>query len=64
MRLDPTGYAYAVAEKYGINLKGSGQKINIIYDTNHIKGSGASRELDPTEIAGAQKYITKLRGQK
>ena len=59
MRLNPEGYAYAVAEKYGINLRGSGQKINIKFDPNHIKGPGVSKELDPTNIIlGPQALIS------
>lgn len=30
MALDPEAYAYAIAEKYGINLRGSGQKKLIL----------------------------------
>jgi len=34
MALDPEMYAYNIAEKYGINLRGSGQKISIKYNPN------------------------------
>lgn len=51
MRLDPEGYAYAVAEKYGINLKGSGQKISIQIDNSLNRGVyGKSGEMNPTVI--------------
>ena len=51
MRLNPEGYAYAVAEKYGINLKGSGRKITIKLDGSLSKGIyGKSGEMNPTEI--------------
>lgn len=39
MALDPEAYAYAIAEKYGINLRGSGQKINIKYNPNVCTGT-------------------------
>lgn len=39
MALDPEAYAYAIAEKYGINLRGSGQKINIKYYPNVCTGT-------------------------
>ena len=34
MSLDPETYAYVIAKKYGINLRGSGQNINIKYNPN------------------------------
>ena len=34
MALDPETYAYVIAKKYGINLRGSGQNINIKYNPN------------------------------
>ena len=59
MRLNPEEYAYAVANKYGINLKGSKQKINIKFDPGHTKGPGVSREIDPTNIVlGPQALIS------
>jgi len=58
MRLNPEEYAYAVADKYGINLRGSGQLINIKFDPYHTKGPGVSRELDPTNIIlGPQAFM-------
>ena len=38
MALDPETYAYAIAKKYGINLKGSGQKITIRHDQKINRG--------------------------
>ena len=34
MALDPETYAYVIAKKYGINLRGSGQNITIKYNPN------------------------------
>ena len=34
MALDPETYANAIAEKYGINLRGAGQDITIKYNPN------------------------------
>jgi len=50
MRLDPDSYIQAVVDKYGINLKGSGQKITIVFDPNHIKGPGAVKADMPNTI--------------
>ena len=59
MRLNPEGYAYAIANKYGINLRGSGKQINIKFDPYHVKGPGVSREIDPTNIIlGPQAFIS------
>ena len=38
MRLNPEGYAYAVVDKYGINLRGSGQKITIKFNPEIPRG--------------------------
>jgi len=40
MALDPNLYARAVADKYGINLKGSGQNINLMFDVELGAGTG------------------------
>ena len=59
MRLNPEEYAHAVVDKYGINLSGSGQKINIKFDPYHIKGPGVSRKIDPTNIIlGPQAFMS------
>jgi len=49
IRLDPEGYAYEVSEKYGINLKGSGQEITIKYNLDLVS-AGKSRKATPTVI--------------
>lgn len=48
--LNPEGYIQEVVDKYGINLKGSGQKITIRYDPYYIKGPGYVSELYPNTI--------------
>ena len=59
MRLNSEEYAYAVANKYGINLRGSGQQVNIKFDPYHTKGPGVSKEIDPTNIIlGPQALIS------
>ncbi len=56
--LNPEGYAYEVAEKYGINLKGSGQKITIKYNPE-LASAGKSRKLTPTVIeVGPQAFVS------
>ena len=50
MRLNKELYIQEVVDKYGINLKGSGQKIHIMYDPDHIKGPGYVSELYPNTI--------------
>lgn len=51
MALDPETYAYAIAEKYGINLRGSGQKINIKYNPNVRTGTyGFTAKANPNII--------------
>lgn len=58
MRLDKEGHAYAVAEKYGINLRGSGQEITIKYNPD-LSSAGKSRKLTPTVIeVGPTAYIS------
>lgn len=47
--LDKTTYAYAVAEKYHINLRGSGQKITILVDPS-ITSLGKTKKCDPKTI--------------
>ena len=45
--------------KYGINLKGSGQRIGIRFDPNHVKGPGYVSELYPnTIILGPQALVS------
>lgn len=39
MALNPDEYAYAIAKKYGINLKGSGLKIKLVYDPTLSPGT-------------------------
>ncbi len=59
MRLNPEEYAYAVANKYGMNLRGSGQRISITFDPYHTKGPGVSRKNNPTKIVlGPQALIS------
>ena len=62
MRLNPEGYAYAVAEKYGINLRGSGQKITIVVDDSLGMGTyGKSGEAYPTVIVlGKAAFIDEI----
>ena len=51
MALDPETYAYAIAKKYGINLKGSGQKITIRYDPSINRGSyGKTVDEEPNKV--------------
>ena len=51
MRLNPEGYAYAVAEKYGINLRGSGQKITIKFNPEISRGRyGRTEKVYPNII--------------
>ncbi len=51
MALDPETYAYAIAKKYGINLKVSGQKITIRYDQNLNRGTyGKTTAKEPNVI--------------
>jgi hypothetical protein len=38
--LNKESYLYAIAEKYGINLRGSGQEIRIVYDESMGYGTG------------------------
>ena len=57
--LNPEGYIQEVVDKYGINLRGSGQKITIKYDPYHLKGPGYVSELYPnTIILGPQAFIS------
>lgn len=51
MMLDKETYANAVADKYGINLKGSGQKITIKYDPDLRPGQyGRTLKCEPNVI--------------
>lgn len=55
MRLNPELYIEKVVGKYGINLKGSGQKISIKFNPDYTKGPGYVSELYPrTIILGSQ----------
>lgn len=47
--MNPESYIDEVVEKYGINLKGSGQKITIEYD-HYLVLYGKSGELNPNVI--------------
>ena len=59
MRLNPELYIQEVVNKYGINLKGSGQKINIRFDPDYVKGPGYVSELYPnTIILGPQALVS------
>ncbi len=49
MALNPERYANEVAAKYGINLRGAGQTINIEFNPN-LKALGKSTKLNPTVI--------------
>ncbi|MBD5461990.1 MAG: hypothetical protein HDR24_02850 [Lachnospiraceae bacterium] len=49
MALNPELYANEVADKYGINLKGSGQKISISYNPS-LTSSGKTVATDPNII--------------
>lgn len=49
MALDPELYANEVAKKYGINLRGVGQKINISYNAE-IVSAGKTCAMNPTVI--------------
>ena len=49
MALNPELYANEVAQKYGINLKGSGQKVNILFNPE-LKSAGKTREITPNII--------------
>lgn len=51
MALNPMHYANAISQKYGINLKGSGKKIEIVYDPNLAPGtSGKTTKANPYVI--------------
>jgi hypothetical protein len=49
MALNPELYANEVAKKYGINLKGSGQKIEIKFNPD-LKCLGKSKQATPNVI--------------
>lgn len=49
MALNPELYAECVAKKYGINLKGSGQKISIKYNPELV-AAGKTRKVNPKVI--------------
>ena len=49
MALDPELYANKVAQKFGINLKGSGQKIKIVFNPE-LKAAGRTRANNPYVI--------------
>lgn len=58
MALDPEYYARSVAEKYRINLKGSGQKITIKFNPD-LSGAGKSRRATPDIIeVGPSAYVS------
>ena len=51
MALDHEYYAYTIAKKYHINLRGSGQKIKLVYDDTIPSGTyGKTLKSDPTTI--------------
>ena len=49
MALNPELYANEVAKKYGINLKGSGQKVSILYNAG-LTSAGKTRKIKPNVI--------------
>ena len=49
MALNPELYANEKASKYGINMKGSGQKINIVYNPDLV-AAGKTRMATPNVI--------------
>lgn len=49
MALNPELYARTVAERYGINLRGSGQQIELVFNPQ-LKAAGISRQATPTII--------------
>ena len=56
--LNPEGYAYEIAKRYGINLKGSGEKITIKYNPD-LASAGKSRKATPTVIElGNQAFLS------
>ena len=51
MVLNPVHYADVITKKYGINLKGSGKQIKIVYNPNlPIGNAGKTREHNPYQI--------------
>ena len=55
MALDPETYAYAIADKYGINLRGSGHNITIKYDPEIHRGAyGRTYKESPSVIRFGQ----------
>lgn len=51
MALDPETYAYTIAKKYEINLRGSGQNIRIKYNPNIRTGTyGLTNKQNPNVI--------------
>lgn len=51
MALNPLHHASVIAKKYGINLRGSGQKIEIVFDESLSPGTpGKTREDAPNKI--------------
>jgi RHS repeat-associated protein len=49
MALDPEVYAQSVAQRYGINLRGSGQQISLKFNPSLVS-AGKSRQATPTII--------------
>ena len=51
MALNPETYAYAIADKYGINLRGSGQRIIIKFNPEISRGRyGRTVKTSPNVI--------------
>ena len=51
MALNPMHHAKVIAKKYGINLRGSGKKIEIVFDKNLSPGTpGKTRREKPNVI--------------
>lgn len=51
MALNPTHYARVISGKYGINLKGSGKTISIVFNPNLPPGNpGKTRKSNPYVI--------------
>lgn len=57
MALNPELHANEVAKKYGINLRGSGQKIKILYNPK-LASAGRTQAITPNVIElGPSAYI-------
>jgi len=58
MALNPEQYAKNIADKYGINLKGSGKDITILYNPN-LSSIGRTSAANPSVIElGPQAFVS------